>query len=150
MFLVGCGISFFNFLKPIVFILQKIYTLTMECETKPFVNLLITPFVEIIVTPWLTLHVYKTCVQFHSVHIFATFTCLPRSCWHTLKCSVKSSSAWPSPLFCTITPIAALACVAVVSFPRAWEALWRRLCHDIFCEVQNHLQTEESLKIIVY
>ena len=28
--------------------------------------------------------------------------------------------------------------------------LLKELCHEILCEVQNHLQIEESLKIIVY
>ena len=37
--------------KPILFLVQKIYTLTMECETKQVVKPLITPIVELIVIP---------------------------------------------------------------------------------------------------
>lgn len=100
-----CRMSFFTPGKPILFIAQKIYTLTMECETKPFVNPLIASFVEIMVIPWLTLHVHKTCFQSTLSIIPWPF---PRYCWHALKFSVKSSSAlFSARLQRNITPTAA-------------------------------------------
>lgn len=39
---ISCSVFFFTFLKLSLFILQKIYMLTVECETKLFVNPLIT------------------------------------------------------------------------------------------------------------